>query len=298
MALEHPQNDPPLQPAPSSEKEPSSNSQDKAWYTENVTTIPPEARQLLEQYSKIPPDQVIPHVLNLRDKAFALHTYACIGQLRFLTPSLPSHPTYPTVLALLRAGATYLDAGCCFAQELRYLVHAGIPSAQLHGFDLEPAFYDHGYELFRDRATLAATFAPGDVLAAPGSPGSGGLDAFVGAMDVVFASSFLHVWDWAEMVAAATRLVGFARPRRGSRVLGRQLGGVRAGSHAMPTKGGSNFRHNVESMRRFWEQVGRETGSEWEVEAGLYDGEELKGNTAHTWSEPGMKMIWWSAVRL
>ena len=118
-------------------------------------------------------------------------------------------------------------------------------------------------------------------------------------MDVVFANSFLHVWDWDEMIVAAKRLVSLTKAKKGSMIVGRQLGGVNASSHQMPTKGGSNWRHNVESMGEFWTQVGKETGSEWEVEAALDEGlKELKGNKEHSWSEPGMRMISWSAVRL
>lgn len=233
-----------------------------------------------------------------RDKAFSLGTYACIGQLRFLNASLPSHPSYPAILSLLlRSGATYLDAGCCFAQELRYLVRAGVPSKQLYGFDIEPEYFEYGYELFCDRDTLQATFVAGDVLAEPGAEKSGGLDGLVERMDVVFANSFLHVWDWDEMLVATKRLVSFTKAKKGSMVVGRQLGSVKASSHEMPTKGGSNWRHDVESMKKFWKQVGEETGSEWDVEAALDDGAELKENKGHSWSEPGMRMISWSAVR-
>lgn len=43
----------------------------QAWYTEDVTGIPLEARELLEQYSKIHPNEVVPHVLNVVcDKIF------------------------------------------------------------------------------------------------------------------------------------------------------------------------------------------------------------------------------------
>ena len=34
-----------------------------AWFTEDVTEIPPSARELLEQYSNIAPDEVLPHVI-------------------------------------------------------------------------------------------------------------------------------------------------------------------------------------------------------------------------------------------
>ena len=48
------------------EQTPKSHQQSKvSWYTEDVRSIPSEARDLLESYSKIPSDQVIPHVLSL-----------------------------------------------------------------------------------------------------------------------------------------------------------------------------------------------------------------------------------------
>lgn len=34
-----------------------------AWFTEDVSEIPANSRQLLEQYSHIAPDQVLPHVV-------------------------------------------------------------------------------------------------------------------------------------------------------------------------------------------------------------------------------------------
>lgn len=35
------------------------------WYTADLETISEPARQLLETYSKIPPDQVIPHIIRI-----------------------------------------------------------------------------------------------------------------------------------------------------------------------------------------------------------------------------------------
>ncbi len=199
-------------------------------------------------------------------------------------------------MARLRAGATFLDAGCCFAQELRYLVRAGIPSTQLHGFDFEPRFLDFGFDLFRDRDRFKATLLTGDVLAAPGGMACGGLDTLVGKMDVVFASSFLHLWDWADMKAVAKRLVAFTVKKPGTVVLGRQLGSLTAGSRSMPTHRRSHYRHNVESMRKFWGEVGEETGSKWEVEGGLQEGKEVNENMQHAWAEPEMRILWWTAV--
>ena len=59
---------------PSSQKDPSDKPEtkdEKAWFTESVTSIPPVARELLEHYSKIAPDEVIPHVVALVRLSFS-----------------------------------------------------------------------------------------------------------------------------------------------------------------------------------------------------------------------------------
>lgn len=36
-----------------------------AWYDKTFSGVPEDARELLEKYSKIPPDEVEPHVLSM-----------------------------------------------------------------------------------------------------------------------------------------------------------------------------------------------------------------------------------------
>ena len=218
--------------------------------------------------------------------------------MRFLANNLSRLPFHQKVLARLRSGATFCDAGCCFGQELRFLVYEGIPSTQLYGFDLESDFVEFGYQLFRDRDRLHATFVFANVLASPTSPEGVRLTELEGKMDLVFASSFLHVFDWDQMITAAKRLVSLTRPQAGSMVLGKQMGSVIAGQYRMPTAFGFNYRHNAESMRRFWQQVGKETGSTWKVEAELYEGLfELAENKHHSWTDSNTRMLWFCATR-
>ena len=87
------------------------------------------------------------------------------------------------------------------------------------------------------------------------------------------------------------------RPCQGPMIVGRQLGSLNAGQYKMPTSSGFDCRHNKESLRRFWQQVGDETSTIWRVEAELYQGLELTENRSHAWSEPDMRMVWFSAVR-
>jgi len=110
-----------------------------------------------------------------RSRAFAIYPYPCIGQHRFLNLSLSRHPLYPKILSRLRGDSqppshpaprpeTFLDLGCCLAQDLRKLVADGAPSQHLYGLDIEERFIDLSYDLFRDHATLRSRFVVADLL--------------------------------------------------------------------------------------------------------------------------------------
>lgn len=214
---------------------------------------------------------------------------------------MPKLPYWPRILPRLRAGASFVDAGCCFGQEIRFLVFKeGIAATQLYGFDLEPAFLDLGYELFLDRDELHAQMLSGDVLADSMAPDGKGLKAVEGKMDIVHAASLLHSWGWDDMVTATKRLVSLTRKLPGSMIIGNQMGSLDAGQYPMPTGTGLNYRHNVESMERFWAQVGKETGSSWKVESDMFLPPVVKENMAHSWarSDPNLRMIWFCAERI
>ena len=194
-----------------------------------------------------------------------------------------------------------MDAGCCFGQEIRFLVfREGIAADHLYAFDLEPVFIDLGYELFRDRDKLHATMFSGNILADPTAPDGKGLEFLEGRMDIVHAASLLHSWGWDDMLIATKRLASLTRKQPGSMIIGNQMGSLNAGHYPMPTGEGFNYRHNVESMERFWAQLGEETGSSWRVESGMFLPPVVKENAEHSWakSDPGMRMIWFCAERI
>ena len=299
-----------------------------AWYDDSVHDVSAEARDLLEKYSGYQHAEVLPCALELvscrllllslsrllakdamsstqltslpqRDIAFEKHHYACIGQMRFLLYNLKLLPFHGRVVERLKLGATFMDAGCCFGQELRYLIHQEqIPAAQLFGFDLEDTFTKLGFQLFRDEDSLGGHLVQGDVFVAPQTPEGQALAKFNGKIDVVFCSSFLHVWPWNEMVAVAKRLVMLTEGRDNAMICGKQLASQEAGHYAMPNSHGQNYRHNEQSMVKFWEQVGKETATQWQVDCGFYAGDvELEKNRQHAWSEPNQGMIWFCATK-
>ncbi|KAL8665680.1 MAG: hypothetical protein Q9202_001990 [Teloschistes flavicans] len=162
-----------------------------SWYAHDIPNVPDAMRQLFEQYSCIPPAQVIEHIEQIRSRAFAVYPYPCIGQSRWLNLSLSRHILYPDVLTRLCQPATggmtqyqslgmdgqkssryyplshpqkFLDLGCCLAQDLRKLAFDGAPSENLYGLDIEKGFIEIGYDVFRDRDSLKSQFVVEDMM--------------------------------------------------------------------------------------------------------------------------------------
>lgn len=99
-----------------------SRSKDVPYYTAELAHLDSNTRTILEQYSQIPPEDVIPHVLRVRDLGWDVFSYPCIGQFRFLDLSLGQAKQYPEVLQRVKNGQRLLDMGCCFGQDIRRLV--------------------------------------------------------------------------------------------------------------------------------------------------------------------------------
>ena len=63
-----------------------------------------------------------------RDQAWRIAPYPCIGWWMFLQLYMSQNPVYGEVLYRLKKGERLLDLGCCFGQDIRKLVHDGVPS--------------------------------------------------------------------------------------------------------------------------------------------------------------------------
>ena len=156
--------------------------------------------------------------------------------MRFHSFSHSHMPFWPRVLERLRTDPSgeFLDVGCCFGQEIRFLADQGIPGKQLFGCDSEQVLIDLGYWLFRDEDRLKATFAVGDLCAdEPHFDDSEIARKLKGKISFVFASSLFHMWDWNTQVKVATRLVNLCRQRSGVMITGRQLGSVEGDHYSM-----------------------------------------------------------------
>lgn len=281
------------------------------WF-EKIQTIPDPVNQVLVSYSGLPSHEVIPHIEGVvsflsarvpcifltpltpvqRARAFHEWPYPCIGQLRFLELNLAKHPYYSVILSRLEKGQTLLDAGCCFGQDLRKLVFDGAPSpSKLYGLDIIPAFFDLGYELFRDRDKFDATFVSAD-LVEPAQE----IPALDDKIDIIGAFSLLHLFRLPEQKILARRLVGFLKPIAGSTIVGRQLGAPVAGHYDGLTKDTKIYVHDMDSFQHFWDDVGVETDSKWAVDGFLRPVETKLSSLS--WAMPGMSWLVFRVTRL
>ena len=258
-----------------------------AWFEDNPTDsqIPPPTRQLLESYSGIESSKVFDHVVKVRDEAWKVHPYPCIGQFRFLEPSFSELEEYDEIVSRLREGQKLLDMACCFGQTIRQLVAGGAPANNIYGCDLEPDFIELGYKLFKDQDTLQTKFLIADIL----DPTSE-LTSLKGQLDMVYAGSFFHLWGFEKQVEVSKAVAALLRPERGSMILGRQVGAVDAVEKTSVT--GTMYRHNVESFKAMWKRIGDDLGITFTVKAKL---KELSGNHSHFHSDDTRRI--WFVVR-
>jgi len=244
--------------------------QDKsvAWFTEKLTDtqLSPEACHLLETYSGIPHDEVVDHIIKVRDEAWNIFPYPCIGQFRFLDLSMNQTKEYPEILQRLEEGQRLLDMACCFGQEIRQLVADGAPSENIYGCDLRKEYISLGYKLFGDGDRLQSHFLTADIF-----DESSPLTDMRGSFDMVYAGSFFHLFDYDDQLKVSTAVARLLRPKKGSMIVGRQIGAVNPGQQNHRTNpAGRMFRHNPESLRQMWQKIGDDLGVIFDVDAALH----------------------------
>ena len=235
-----------------------------AWFDQQPTDgqIPAPTRQLLETYSGIPTEEVVEHVVTVRNEAWKIFPYPCIGQFRFLEPGIDELDEYDEAVERLQGGQKLLDMACCFGQTIRRLVADGAPGERIYGCDLQLDFIQLGYKLFKDRDKLKANFLTADIF----DPRSSLAD-LTDQVDMVYVGSFFHLWGMQKQREVSKAVFALLRPQRGSMILGRQVGAVEAAEKISAT--GTMYRHNVESFKKMWKELGEELGVQLTVQAKL-----------------------------
>ena len=235
---------------------------------------------------------IFPFSPQQREKAWDVYPYPCIGQFLFLNLTINLSPYYKTLVSRLRdEDQTFLDLGCCFAQDVRKLVSDGARSENIYGADLYGEFMDLGFELFKDRKTLKSTFFPTDIL----NEGDLLLKGLDGEIDVVYLGLFLHHFDFETCVKVCARVTRLLKPRPGSLVMGVQVGSLVGDTKPIPIpSGGILWRHDIKSFERVWEEVGALTGTRWKVEARLEKGKGF----GEKWQIEGTRRLGFEVWRL
>ncbi|KAM3557881.1 hypothetical protein MY1884_004282 [Beauveria asiatica] len=175
-------------------------------YIDAVPSYNATAYGLLHHYSGISAADIDSHLLRIRKLAWDVSRQPFIGRWRFLQFAEPLDPYYQQVLfrlTLPKSKDCILDIGCGFGQALRQLRADGVAGSKLFGADIESRFISLGYDLFRDKDTLGATFLSGDLL----DPDDERLDMLAGRFTIVHADSFFHLMSWTEQLYAAKRLI-------------------------------------------------------------------------------------------
>ncbi|KAM3532507.1 hypothetical protein MY4038_003985 [Beauveria bassiana] len=158
-------------------------------YIDAVPSYNATAYGLLHHYSGISAADIDSHLLRIRKLAWDVSRQPFIGRWRFLQLAEPLDPYYQQVLfrlTLPKSKDCILDIGCGFGQALRQLRADGVAGSKLFGADIESRFISLGYDLFRDKDTLGATFLSGDLL----DPDDERLDMLAGRFTIVARIQF------------------------------------------------------------------------------------------------------------
>jgi SAM-dependent methyltransferase len=199
---------------------------------------------------------------------------------------------------LQRKGSTdrFLDVGCFVGQIARAFAFSGVDTEKLYGTDLEQAYLDLGFDLFRDEHKMRREhFIAGDMLQEPRDPR---LDAFVGKITLINASSFFHLFDLPQQIKAAKRCVEFLDPdAQDAMIFGRMTGRADPGGMVQGPGGSKLFLHSAESWAQLWREVGESTGTVWLTEYELIDDVEFE-TVNQKFTEAGVKRSRFGAYRI
>lgn len=186
--------------------------------------------------------------------------------------SICERPIYPQLIQRLKAGQKLLDLGCCFGADVRRFIYDGAPAENCFGSDISEIFLDLGYKLFNDADRMRGRFMVANIFKLDEDVDDHAkLNKMKGDIDILYVSSFFHLFSLAAAIDLGVIVVSLLRPVKGSVVVGRQAGTTQPGENAdsAAMDGGKQYRHNVASMTDMWNEIGRRTGTSWKVEGSL-----------------------------
>lgn len=264
----------------------------QTWFEES-TTVDGEFRDLLENYSHVPSDNIVQHVVDTRNAAWQVHPYPCLGQFRFLELNLSHRDLYPKLLEELKTqpDARFLDIGCCLGQDLRKLIIDGAPAERVAGAELNGAFIDLGYTLFKDKESLEGktpiVFA--NILEDPSSAASP-LYSLVGTFSAVQLGMLLHLFTWEEQITAFKHTLALLRGKPGDRIFGQATGHL-DGTPTASVGVRATFKHNADTFAKLITQFGEATNTQWTIVTAKLDNGLSIFDEKRTWDDPRTRRL-------
>ncbi|CAG8955049.1 hypothetical protein HYFRA_00007063 [Hymenoscyphus fraxineus] len=252
------------------------------WYVASLDNkLGERTRKIFEEYSGLAPDEVEPHVYEVRKLAWSVFPWPCIGEFWFLELGLTRHPEYDNILHTLKdtslQSPKLLDLGTCLGQDLRELAYNGVPINSLYGADLVPGFEAAAYKLFRD----SDRFGPSNFITSNifSENIDDGLVKTRGTWDIIHATMFLHIWSLEDQEKACENILKLLSEKPGSMVIGTQTGSVKPSEFTLrpplcePGEHKVVYRHSKDTMSDMWTRAGNKLGVKIEVRTD-YDEEE------------------------
>ena len=268
----------------------------QGWWLDASKAIVPSTRKLLESYSVISPDHVVPHIeetvrgffylivsmlasqppllrVSLADicccqrlQCFESFPNPYFGNLHFLSITINHHPRYKEILGRISRDEVLLDFDCGLGQNIRQLLHDGVFIKNIYGLNFDKRHTILGWDLFRDHRALSETFMVGDVRNQLHK-----LSAFAENCQLIHVAGFFGSYLMVYQLHIARYLIERLRPRKGCWIFGVQAANLHSGDYPVPHGGPMAYRHNIQSWTEFWKEVGLLTGTRWRVEAALQE---------------------------
>ncbi|PHH78468.1 hypothetical protein CDD80_6811 [Ophiocordyceps camponoti-rufipedis] len=275
----------------SSQESASPMSGEGKWFDRAPPKLTAEMRAVFENYSGISPSDAVSHIHQIRDRAFKVTPYPCVGRYLFLELSLSRTPFYEDIKQRLIHGEKFLDLGCGFGQELRKLALDGVPTRNLYGCDLNAEFIRLGYEVFLDKGKNQMTFFETDIL----DPESE-LRCLDGQISFINAQLFFHLFPRSQQIQLAKRLVALLDPTKDSLIVGRHLAHSKVTECNLPGAG-YLYVHSQDSWKCLWDEVGRLTRTLWDVEI-VQEAREVEACIKEATAGPEAYWMWFTIRKL
>jgi len=274
-----------------------------------------EQRSFLKTQTGIEDDEALKdHIFAIQKKAYDYWSYPCIRAFTFIKITISKMKIWPNLLELgkTRENAIFLDLGCCFGNDARFLIQNGFPAQNVICSDLRPDFWIYSHELFKTTPeTFPVVFLPGDLFSSsfvePRSPVYDlsiaaeplprlatltSLTPLQGRISAINISRVFHLFNEADQLQLAKQVATLLSPLSGSMIFGVHAGAATKGPRI---PGHPMFCHCPESWIELWDGQVFEKGTV-KVEAELRKSPSI--NPHFKMADDDSLYIWWSVIRV